>query len=58
MNIMKSEWKQWAAGIGGVLVMVLPYLGFTLFMHKALLVVLGVIIATASFWALSESRLR
>jgi len=55
---MKSEWKQWAGGVGGVLVMLLPYLGFTIFMHKALLAVLGLVISVAAFWSLSEDRLR
>jgi len=49
-------WRLWVSGFAGLVVVLLPFLGLTLFMHTVALVVLGIVISVLSFWLLSEIR--
>ena len=49
-------WKQWVSAILGLLIILIPYLGFPLSWSNFFFVVSGIIIAVLSFWALSEEK--
>lgn len=50
-------WKYWVNGILGLLVVFMPFLGFTDGMERIVFVVAGSVIAILAFWSLSESKM-
>ncbi|OGF62065.1 hypothetical protein A2926_03220 [Candidatus Giovannonibacteria bacterium RIFCSPLOWO2_01_FULL_44_40] len=51
-------WKYWTCGILGVWIVIMPYLGFPWEVHRILIVVTGIVIATLSFWLVSEKKIQ
>jgi len=51
-------WKQWVIAVLGILIILIPNLGFPLSWIKLFIVVCGIVIAVLSFWTLSEEKNR
>jgi len=51
-------WKQWVMAVLGILIILIPNLGFPLSWIKLFIVVCGIVIAVLSFWTLSEAKNR
>lgn len=51
-------WKEWVKAILGILIILVPYLGFPLSWIKIFFVICGSFVAVLSFWALSEAKNR
>lgn len=49
-------WKQWVMAVLGILIILVPNLGFPLSWIKLFIVTCGIVIAVLSFWVLSEAK--
>ncbi|MEK9166333.1 MAG: hypothetical protein AAB846_01210 [Patescibacteria group bacterium] len=49
-------WQNWLLGFLGLWVILMPFLGFPLGLHRALTIITGVLIAVLGFWSASGSR--